>query len=119
MKLAAALPAQPQEAVLSLQHEDNLQISGSSQRYLMMQKLARKEEEKAAAVAGRPAPAASEPRAVVLLRNMIAPADLDADFEGEVRDECGKFGKVLGSAVRVAVRFSSFFFLPPLGCVSR
>ncbi|XP_076807607.1 poly(U)-binding-splicing factor PUF60-like isoform X2 [Clavelina lepadiformis] len=59
------------------QQEGNMNISGSSQRHLIMQKLMRKEESR-----------------VMILRNMVNIEDLDDDLEGEVTDECGKFGDV-------------------------
>lgn len=31
---------------------------------------------------------------VMVLRNMVGPDDIDDDLEGEVTEECGKFGRV-------------------------
>jgi splicing factor 45 len=56
---------------------------------------------------------------LICLRNMIAAADVDSDFEGEVREECEQFGAVVSvkvyvdplppnedEAVRVFVKFA-------------
>uniref|UniRef100_F6TEH9 RRM domain-containing protein n=2 Tax=Ciona intestinalis TaxID=7719 RepID=F6TEH9_CIOIN len=59
------------------QQEAGLNISGSSQRHLVMQKLMRKEESQ-----------------VMVMRNMVTVEDLDEDLEAEVTEECGKFGSV-------------------------
>lgn len=54
-----------------------MSISGSSARHMVMQKLLRKQES-----------------TVMVLRNMVGPEDIDDDLEGEVTEECGKFGAV-------------------------
>lgn len=59
------------------QQEGNVSISGSSQRHLIMQKLMRKTESK-----------------VMVLNDMVSAKDMDEDLEGEVTEECGKFGRV-------------------------
>lgn len=59
------------------QQEGNVNISGSSQRHLMMQKLMRKETSR-----------------VMVLRNMVQADEIDDDLEGEVTEECGKHGPV-------------------------
>lgn len=61
----------------SISHEENMSISGSNARYMVMQKLSRKSESK-----------------VLVLRNMVGVEDLDEDLEHEVTDECSKFGMV-------------------------
>uniref|UniRef100_A0A8C9VWT4 Poly-U binding splicing factor b n=1 Tax=Scleropages formosus TaxID=113540 RepID=A0A8C9VWT4_SCLFO len=51
----------------SLSEQENLSISGSSARHMST---------------------------VMVLRNMVGPEDIDDDLEGEVTEECGKFGAV-------------------------
>ncbi|KAK6310261.1 hypothetical protein J4Q44_G00183160 [Coregonus suidteri] len=60
-----------------LSEQENMSISGSSARHMVMQKLLRKQES-----------------TVMVLRNMVGPEDIDDDLEGEVTEECGKFGAV-------------------------
>ncbi|XP_062337174.1 poly(U)-binding-splicing factor PUF60a [Osmerus eperlanus] len=60
-----------------LSEQEHMSISGSSARHMVMQKLLRKQES-----------------TVMVLRNMVGPEDLDDDLEGEVTEECGKFGAV-------------------------
>ncbi|XP_041718064.1 poly(U)-binding-splicing factor PUF60-like isoform X2 [Coregonus clupeaformis] len=60
-----------------LSDQENMSISGSSARHMVMQKLLRKSES-----------------TVMVLRNMVGPEDIDDDLEGEVTEECGKFGAV-------------------------
>uniref|UniRef100_H2YAL1 RRM domain-containing protein n=1 Tax=Ciona savignyi TaxID=51511 RepID=H2YAL1_CIOSA len=59
------------------QQEGNMNISGSSQRHFLMQKLMRKVES-----------------TVMVLRNMVEVEDVDDDLEAEITEECGKFGCV-------------------------
>ncbi|XP_062377999.1 poly(U)-binding-splicing factor PUF60-B isoform X2 [Sardina pilchardus] len=61
----------------TLSDQEHLSISGSSARHMVMQKLLRKQES-----------------SVMVLRNMVGPEDIDDDLEGEVTEECGKFGAV-------------------------
>ncbi|XP_030635837.1 poly(U)-binding-splicing factor PUF60-B isoform X2 [Chanos chanos] len=61
----------------SLSEQEQLSISGSSGRHMVMQKLLRTPES-----------------TVMVLRNMVGPDDIDDDLEGEVTEECGKFGAV-------------------------
>ncbi|MEE6462922.1 hypothetical protein FKM82_005691 [Ascaphus truei] len=60
-----------------LSEQEHMSISGSSARHMVMQKLMRKQES-----------------TVMVLRNMVDPHDIDDDLEGEVTEECGKFGAV-------------------------
>ncbi|XP_016380430.1 poly(U)-binding-splicing factor PUF60-like isoform X4 [Sinocyclocheilus rhinocerous] len=60
-----------------LSEQEHMSISGSSARHMVMQKLLRKQE-----------------TTVMVLRNMVGPEDIDDDLEGEVTEECGKFGAV-------------------------
>ncbi|XP_037537883.1 poly(U)-binding-splicing factor PUF60a [Nematolebias whitei] len=60
-----------------LSEQEHMSISGSSARHMVMRKLLRKQES-----------------TVMVLRNMVGPDDIDDDLEGEVTEECGKFGRV-------------------------
>nr|XP_006817842.1 PREDICTED: poly(U)-binding-splicing factor PUF60-like [Saccoglossus kowalevskii] len=61
----------------TLSEQENVSISGSSARHMVMQKLLRKTESR-----------------VMVLLNMVSIEDLDDELEGEVTEECGKFGNV-------------------------
>src|SRR3990167_1258019 len=63
----------------SLSKEEDLTISGS-QRYLVMQKLARA--------------TTSNPSKIISLKNMVTVSEVDDDLEEEVTSECSKYGKV-------------------------
>uniref|UniRef100_A0AAQ5Z2K7 RRM domain-containing protein n=1 Tax=Amphiprion ocellaris TaxID=80972 RepID=A0AAQ5Z2K7_AMPOC len=65
-----------------LSEQEHMSISGSSARHMVMRKLLRKQER------GRGR------STVMVLRNMVGPDDIDDDLEGEVTEECGKFGQV-------------------------
>ncbi|KAG7234854.1 hypothetical protein INR49_003695 [Caranx melampygus] len=69
--------AQQDGAMEPLSEQEHMSISGSSARHMVMRKLLRKQES-----------------TVMVLRNMVGPDDIDDDLEGEVTEECGKFGKV-------------------------
>ncbi|XP_073347217.1 poly(U)-binding-splicing factor PUF60a [Pagrus major] len=64
-------------AMEPLSEQEHMCISGSSARHMVMRKLLRKQES-----------------TVMVLRNMVGPDDIDDDLEGEVTEECGKFGRV-------------------------
>lgn len=38
---------------------------------------------------------------IVVLHNMVDKEDIDDDLEDEIREECGKYGEVLGVVVKV------------------
>ncbi|KNC86100.1 hypothetical protein SARC_01759 [Sphaeroforma arctica JP610] len=59
--------------------EENIQITGTSQRFMLMQKLARKSDNR-----------------VVLLKNMYPPDEdvNDPELEEEIREECSNYGTV-------------------------
>ncbi|KAK5611927.1 Poly(U)-binding-splicing factor puf60 [Crenichthys baileyi] len=69
--------AQQDGASEPLSEQEHMSISGSSARHMVMRKLLRKQES-----------------TVMVLRNMVGPDDIDDDLEGEVTEECGKFGQV-------------------------
>ena len=86
-----------------LSEQEHMSISGSSARHMVMQKLLRKQEVGHRGRWGRagwggPASHSSQlspPQSTVMvLRNMVDPKDIDDDLEGEVTEECGKFGAV-------------------------
>uniref|UniRef100_A0A671Z4C1 Poly(U) binding splicing factor 60 n=1 Tax=Sparus aurata TaxID=8175 RepID=A0A671Z4C1_SPAAU len=69
--------AQQDGAMEPISEQEHMSISGSSARQMVMRKLLRKQES-----------------TVMVLRNMVGPDDIDDDLEGEVTEECGKFGQV-------------------------
>ncbi|KAJ3403040.1 Nucleoside diphosphate kinase 7, partial [Chytridiales sp. JEL 0842] len=74
---------QPAEETASL--EDSYSI-GASQRYSIMQKLLRKEDN----VQPQTQPVTN----VIQLKNMVTKEEVDADLKDEISDECSKHGKV-------------------------
>lgn len=86
-----------------LSDQEHMSISGSSARHMVMQKLLRKSEV-TDAIGYLFSPFYHEllthcilllPQSTVMvLRNMVGPEDIDDDLEGEVTEECGKFGSV-------------------------
>lgn len=65
------------EDVMTLQQEENVSISGSNARLMIMKKLSRKQESR-----------------VIVLRNMVDASELDEELEDEVTSECSKYGSV-------------------------
>eukprot|EP00035_Acanthoeca_spectabilis_P022734 m.445484 g.445484 ORF g.445484 m.445484 type:complete len:498 (+) comp19234_c0_seq1:197-1690(+) len=61
----------------TLEHDENIGISGTTQRFMMMQKLAEKTGSR-----------------IVVLRNMVEKEDVDEALESEVQEECEKHGSV-------------------------
>ncbi|CAG8714889.1 6089_t:CDS:2 [Racocetra fulgida] len=82
-KIAADLAARGQAAVESVAQEENMSIS-ASQRYAIMQKLARAE---------------SSP--VVCIRNAVSPSEVDDTLEDEFQEECSNYGKVSKVVVHI------------------
>ena len=82
--LPASMLSPSNAAQTSLSAEDNLRIHSHEQRASIMQKLQD---------SGRQSP-------VLLLKNLVSAHEVDAELEGEVAEECGKYGRV--REVRVA-----------------
>ena len=76
-KLSSLAPKPTARANTSV-NDENVTISGSNQRMLLMKKLSRKNEESP----------------IILLTDMVSPEEVDDDLEEEVQEECEKFGKV-------------------------
>eukprot|EP00756_Hemistasia_phaeocysticola_P048685 Hpha_TRINITY_DN23094_c0_g1::TRINITY_DN23094_c0_g1_i1::g.109450::m.109450 len=59
-----------------------------------------------------PPPDSKSPSSVVLLRNMVRPGEVDEELEGDVREECSRFGKVLEVAIYEQQRWSGLQRVP-------
>ncbi|PIK52387.1 hypothetical protein BSL78_10699, partial [Apostichopus japonicus] len=66
---------EPADQPQSLSEQENMTISGTSARHMVMQRLQRSSQ-------------------VIVLRNMVGVEDLDDELEGEVTEECGRYGSV-------------------------
>eukprot|EP01080_Neovahlkampfia_damariscottae_P001795 gene1795-937_t len=64
---------------IKINREEDIKISHSN-RYILMQKLARTTEE--------------NPSKCIVLKNMVEPEAIDNELQEEIKDECSKFGKV-------------------------
>jgi len=62
----------------NLASEEDIKLSSVNQRFDLMNKLARTQQESAG----------------IVLKNMVTMKEVDGDLEGEVREECSKFGPV-------------------------
>eukprot|EP00117_Sycon_ciliatum_P046662 scpid68305/ scgid33395/ Poly(U)-binding-splicing factor PUF60-B len=74
---AAEIAAKQGKPEAALSTEENIAISGTNARFMLMQKLQRSNES-----------------TVVVLRDMVAVEDLDEELESEVTEECSRHGKV-------------------------
>ncbi|CAH1771171.1 14408_t:CDS:2, partial [Entrophospora sp. SA101] len=72
-----------QTSVESVAQEENMSIT-SSQRYAIMQKLAR------------------DTSPVLVIRNAVVPSEIDDALEDEIRDECNNYGKVVKVVVHIS-----------------
>ena len=88
------------QEMTTLQQEENVSISGSNARLMIMKKLSRKAEVRPGRgreyVTEREVMPDSSPQQskVVVLRNMVTAEDLDEELEEEVTSECSKYGNV-------------------------
>jgi len=65
----------------TLKQQEDMSIKGKSARQMVMHRL----------MGARPAKLESS---VLLLRNMVSPDEVDEDLQGEIEEECGKYGQV-------------------------
>lgn len=63
---------------ISISQEEEMSITGSNARFMIMQKLAMKDKESS----------------VMILKNMVAFEDVDEDLEAEIKEECSNYGTV-------------------------
>uniref|UniRef100_A0AAF5RVN3 RRM domain-containing protein n=1 Tax=Wuchereria bancrofti TaxID=6293 RepID=A0AAF5RVN3_WUCBA len=84
---------------VSLAAQEGLEIRGNDARHLLMHKLMR-----------------TNRSTVIVLRNMVTIEECDDELEGEIRDECNKYGKVqevviaqdpANGSVKIFVRFDN------------
>jgi hypothetical protein len=91
--VAAAAPVGVQQQVVaSVSSEENASISSAEQRASLMQKLAQ---------------GTATPSLVVCLKNMVDPHEVDADLEGEIKEECTKYGTVESVSIQKLVEGGS------------
>ena len=81
-----------QQVVASVSSEENTSISTAEQRASLMQKLAQ---------------GTATPSQVVCLKNMVDPHEVDADLEGEIKEECTKYGTVESVSIQKLVEGGS------------
>ncbi|XP_072544211.1 poly(U)-binding-splicing factor PUF60-B [Salminus brasiliensis] len=80
-------PAEPKKEIEEKQREENAaRVDGLGKESV-------NEQEQLGSSGGKHAVAQSG-STVMVLRNMVGPEDIDDDLEGEVTEECGKFGAV-------------------------
>jgi len=65
------------DSATSLEQQEEMKISGTKARHLVMHKLMRRSESR-----------------VMVLRNMVGPEEIDETLESEVTEECGRYGGV-------------------------
>jgi poly(U)-binding-splicing factor PUF60 len=76
-------------SITSVEREDDLRVSGASQRQQLMQKLSRSMDSSNAVNSS-----VEKDARCLILRNMVGPGEVDPDLKDEVQEECRKFGAV-------------------------